>query len=276
MSIRSSKITVCIPVYNAAKTISRCLESVVKQNFDNFEIVISDNNSVDDSFRICNSYKKKYKRIKLYKQKQKLSVFDNFKFLLKKAKGKYIMWIASHHQISKNFLLINSKNLDNNNNLVASMGVDYFLNNKKKEIQKQKFSFENDSYNNIKLFFSRCWRTHGLFYSLIRRENLIKSSKFLKPYLASDWIFMLSLINNGKVHREKKTFIILGREGLSSKKKLKQHIKKEYMSLLPYYHFNKNFIKIINSTRINMYKKIILLTHSLLLNFRYLVSILRR
>ena len=59
MSIRSSKITVCIPVYNAAKTISRCLESVVKQNFDNFEIVISDNNSVDDSFRICNSYKKK-------------------------------------------------------------------------------------------------------------------------------------------------------------------------------------------------------------------------
>ena len=48
------------------------------------------------------------------------------------------------------------------------------------------------------------------------------------------------------------------------------------MSLLPYYHFNKNFIKIINSTRINMYKKIILLTHSLLLNFRYLVSILRR
>ena len=61
MSIRSSKITVCIPVYNAAKTISRCLESVVKQNFDNFEIVISDNNSVDDSFRICNSYKKNTK-----------------------------------------------------------------------------------------------------------------------------------------------------------------------------------------------------------------------
>ena len=156
MSIRSSKITVCIPVYNAAKTISRCLDSVVKQNFNNFEIVISDNNSKDDSFRICNSYKKKYKRIKLYKQKQKLSVFDNFKFLLKKAKGKYIMWIASHHQISKNFLSRNSKNLDNNNNLVASMGVDYFVNNKKKEIQKQKFSFENDSYNNIKLFFSKC------------------------------------------------------------------------------------------------------------------------
>ena len=118
------------------------------------------------------------------------------------------MWIASHHQISKIFVK-KFKNLDNNNNLVASMGVDYFVNNKKK-IQKQKFSFENDSYNNIKLFFSKCWRTHGLFYSLIRRENLIKSSKFLKPYLASDWIFMLSLINNGKVQREK-NLIILGR-----------------------------------------------------------------
>ena len=96
---------------------------------------------------------------------------------------------------------------------------------KKKEIQKQKFSFENDSYNNIKLFFSKCWRTHGLFYSLIRRENLIKSSKFLKPYLASDWIFMLSLINNGKVHREKNLYYF-GKEGLSSKKKTKATYKK--------------------------------------------------
>ena len=60
-------------------------------------------------------------------------MFNNFKFLLKKAKGKYIMWIASHHQISKNFLLKNSINLDNNSDLVASMGVDYFVNNKKKK-----------------------------------------------------------------------------------------------------------------------------------------------
>ena len=75
MSIRSSKITVCIPVYNAEKTISRCLKSVVRQNFDNFEIVISDNNSLDNSFHICNSYKKKYKRIKLFKQKKKTICF---------------------------------------------------------------------------------------------------------------------------------------------------------------------------------------------------------
>ena len=41
------KISVCVPVYNAAKTISRCLESVVKQNFHDYEIIISDNNSTD-------------------------------------------------------------------------------------------------------------------------------------------------------------------------------------------------------------------------------------
>tara|TARA_B100000886_G_scaffold328855_1_gene277634 strand:+ start:13395 stop:14225 length:831 start_codon:yes stop_codon:yes gene_type:complete len=276
MSIRNSKISVCIPVYNGAKTISRCLESVITQNFKNFEIIISDNNSLDNSFNICNSYKKKHKRIKLYKQKKKISVFNNFKFLLKKAKGKYIMWIASHHQISKNFLLKNSINLDNNIDLVASMGVDYFVDNKKKEIHKQTFSFENDSYKNIKVFLRNCWRTHGLFYSLIRKEKLVKSSKYLKPYLASDWIFMLSLINNGKVCREKKAFIILGRDGTSSKKQLKHYIKKNYVSFLPYYYFNKNFIKIINSSNINMYEKFILLCQSLFLNLRYIVSTLRK
>ena len=276
MSIRNSKVSICIPVYNAAKTMSRCLESVVKQNFDDYEIIISDNNSTDNSFNICNFYNKKYKRIKLFKQKKKIPVYSNFKFLLKKAKGKYIMWIASHHQISKNFLLNNSKNLDNNHDFVASMGIDYFIKNKKKEIHKQKFGFQNNSYNNIKLFLKKCWRTHGLFYSLIRRENLFKSSKFLKPYLASDWIFMLSLINNGKVYREKKAFIILGKEGASTQKKLKLYIKRKYLSFLPYYHFNKNFIKIINSSNINLYEKIVLFSKSLMLNLRYIASTLRK
>ena len=270
------KISVCVPVYNAAKTISRCLESVVKQNFHDYEIIISDNNSTDNSFNICNLYNKKYKKIKLFKQKKKLPIYSNFKFLLKKAKGKYIMWIASHHQISKNFLLNNSKNLDNNHDLVASMGIDYFINNKKNEIHKQKFGFENNSYKNIKVFLKNCWRTHGLFYSLIRRENVFKSSKFLKPYIASDWIFMLSLINNGKVCREKKAFIILGKEGASTQKKLKSYIGVKYLSFLPFYYFNKNFIQIINMSNINIYEKIMLLSQTLLLDLKYLASKLRK
>ena len=46
------EISVIIPVYNAEKWISRCLESIIKQTFKNFEVIIVNDASQDKSFEI--------------------------------------------------------------------------------------------------------------------------------------------------------------------------------------------------------------------------------
>ena len=187
------------------------------------------------------------------------------------------MWLASHHKISKNFLLNNSKNLDKNSDFVASMGLDYFKGDSFNQKNKQKFSFEHNVYKNIRIFFKYCWKTHGLFYSLIRKDVLINASKSLKSYLAADWMFMINLIAKGKVCRTKDTYIVLGKEGNSSKKNLSVYVDKKYYSILPYFYFNKNFYKFINkSNKLNFFQKYILSFLSLCLNIRYLISIIRK
>lgn len=274
MKNADSKISVCIPVYNGEKTISKNLNSLICQNYKNFEILISDNKSTDKTLKICKTFKKIDRRIKIYNQKKKIPVFQNFKFLIKKSKGNYVMWLASHHKLSKNFLKENYKILSKNKEFVASMGIDYFgafYSHK----DKKKFNLQHELYNNLIIFFRYCWRSHGIFYSLIRKNYLVKILSSLNHYLASDWIFMINLIFQGKISRSLNTYLILGREGNSSKKKF-DYVNKKFKSIIPLYYFTKYFYKLINKNKqLTFFQKKKLLLAALYLNIRYLISIVK-
>lgn len=65
------KVSVIIPVYNAEKTISACIESVLSQTFKNFELILIDDGSDDDSKMACRNYVERDYRVKLYCQENK-------------------------------------------------------------------------------------------------------------------------------------------------------------------------------------------------------------
>lgn len=269
-------ISVCVPVFNGEKSISRNIKSLINQEFKNFEILISNNKSTDKTLKICKNFKQKDNRIKIFNQKKKLLVFQNFKFLIKKSRGAYVMWLASHHKISKNFLGENYKVLKKNKNFVASMGLDYFEKYKNFK-DKKRFSFTGDVYQNLKVFFDNCWRTHGLFYSLIRKDVVLKIVPSLKHYLASDWIFMIHLIFQGKISRTLNSSLLLGDEGNSSQKKKPNYISKKFKSFFPLYFFNKYFLKLMNkNSKFTIIQKLNLQFILLTLHLRYLISIYKK
>lgn len=49
----SQKITIIVPVYNAAKRLANCLNSIVNQSFANFECILINDGSTDNSLEIC-------------------------------------------------------------------------------------------------------------------------------------------------------------------------------------------------------------------------------
>ena len=63
--------------------------------------------------------------------------------------------------------------------------------------------------------------------------GITNASKSFKPYLAADWMFMINLIAKGKVYRTKDTYIVLGKEGNSSKKNPSVYVDKKYYKLMP-------------------------------------------
>ena len=84
-------VSIGIPVYNAEKTLHQSLESITKQSYKNIEIIVSDNNSKDNTYKICEKFSKIDKRVKLFKQSRNINSIKNLIFVYKKSKGNFFM-----------------------------------------------------------------------------------------------------------------------------------------------------------------------------------------
>ena len=85
-------ISVCIPAYNASKTIKQTIDSVLAQTLKNFELVITDDSSKDDTVDIIKSIKDR--RIKLFTNKIQLGAGRNFEKCKNRAKTEIIFYLA--------------------------------------------------------------------------------------------------------------------------------------------------------------------------------------
>lgn len=87
-------VSIGLPTYNRGYYLGGALNSLLSQTHANFELIISDNVSTDDTQKICEEYAKKDERIKYFRQNKNIGVFKNFKFVLQQAKGGYFMWAS--------------------------------------------------------------------------------------------------------------------------------------------------------------------------------------
>ena len=84
-----------IPIYNSEKYLFECINSVIEQQFDNFEIILVDDFSTDQSIKIAKSFLKKNKNIKIIRNKKNEGVSVCRNKGIKIAKGKYIIFVDS-------------------------------------------------------------------------------------------------------------------------------------------------------------------------------------
>ena len=92
-------VSIIVPVYNAQKTVSRCIESIINQEFEDFELWLIDDGSQDDSGRICDEYAAQDHRIKVI-HKENSGVSDSRNTALELVKGEYIQFLDSDDWIT--------------------------------------------------------------------------------------------------------------------------------------------------------------------------------
>lgn len=100
-----SKVSIVVPVYNVEQYLEPCFESIRCQSYEDFEVVIVDDGSVDSSSVICERYSQKDNRFKFYKKDNGgLSSARNYG--IKKSIGEYIIFLDSDdYWISEDFML---------------------------------------------------------------------------------------------------------------------------------------------------------------------------
>lgn len=101
------KFSIIVPVYNVEKYIKDCLDSILNQSYDNFEVIVVNDGSTDKSKEIIEQYKDK--RIKLYNKKN-TGVADTRNFGINQCTGEYFIFVDSDDTINKD-LLVTLKNV---------------------------------------------------------------------------------------------------------------------------------------------------------------------
>lgn len=100
--MENSLVSIVVPVYNVELYIRKCIESILKQTYQNFELILVDDGSTDKSMLIIEKYIND-KRIKVFNKKNG-GLSDARNFGIDRANGKYITFIDSDDEITNKYL----------------------------------------------------------------------------------------------------------------------------------------------------------------------------
>lgn len=108
-------LSVIVPVYNAQKFIRQTIDSVLSQTYSEFELILVDDCSTDNSYDILCEYIEKDSRVKVYKNEKNMGVSYTRNFAVDKAQGEFVALIDSDDMWEQNKLKIQMQAISDNN-----------------------------------------------------------------------------------------------------------------------------------------------------------------
>lgn len=108
------KLSVILPTYNGSKYIKDAIESILMQDFDNFELIIINDCSSDNTLEIIEQYAKKDSRIRVFSNSENLKLPKSLNFGFSKATGEYFTWTSDDNIFKQGALKFMVEYLDKN------------------------------------------------------------------------------------------------------------------------------------------------------------------
>ena len=200
----NNKVSVIVPIYNAERTIKKCLDSIISQNYTNLEIILINDGSKDKSLEIIKDYATKDKRIKVI-NKNNTGVSDTRNIGIKETTGNYLLFVDSDDYIDNNTINYLVEEIEKYN--VDIIRYNGYIENKKGKMaviefpvsNKKILSSENNKNEIIELINHpiksiRCY-SPLLF---LKNENIIPFNKELS-YLEDKVFYLENFLNNKKI-----------------------------------------------------------------------------
>ena len=188
------KFSIIIPVYNVEKYIKKCLESITNQTYSNFEAIIVNDGTKDNSQNIIDEFCKKDSRFKSY-IKENGGLSDARNYGVKHATGDYIIFVDSDDYIEKNLLL-------NLNNIIEQDKIDIIRYNLNVVDEEGNLIKKNDNIKQtgdfIKNILSNRFVEPAWLYAYNKNFYLKNKFSFPKGKIHEDFYLTLLILDKAK------------------------------------------------------------------------------
>jgi glycosyltransferase involved in cell wall biosynthesis len=187
-------VSIGMPVYNGERFIRHALDSLLAQDYAKFELIISDNASMDGTQEICMEYAARDKRVRYYPSRVNMGAAWNANRVFELSSGEYFMLAGCHDLWARSFISKCVGILNHRTSVVLCYPLADWIDINGEFMEKMPCGPDTCGLNRV----SRCnvvlWGTQYAYpiYGLIR-ANALKKAKFFGRVIGSDVIMLFEL-----------------------------------------------------------------------------------
>lgn len=113
-------VSIGVPVFNSEHHVTELLSSLINQSYKNVEIIVFDNASTDDTYRVCKEFSTKHPQVRVFQNDTNSGPTENFNKVFSFARGEYFMWAAADDLFDPGYVQVCVEELDGNKELVLA------------------------------------------------------------------------------------------------------------------------------------------------------------
>jgi glycosyltransferase involved in cell wall biosynthesis len=197
-----------MPVFNGDRYIEIALDSLLAETFSDFEIVISDNASTDNTEAICPSYMPRDSRIRYSRNEENLGPPENFTKVFRLSRGEYFKWAAADDVCEPEFLHRTVDALDSHKSIVLAwvrtLGLNevgvvrpHYPSNQLSDLNSETSTYSPDPMVRFRRVVRNIWWVDPPFFGPIRASTL-SSTRLLRNHPSSDQLLLCDMVLQGR------------------------------------------------------------------------------
>lgn len=190
-----------MPLYNAERYVREALDALLAQDYENFELIISDNASTDETERICREYAARDPRVRYHRAERNMGAVWNFRRVFELSRGEYFMWAAFDDLRAPQYLSRCVAALESRPEAVMCVTGIRIIDQDGREVCEEDFprgiSMSGREVSERVRAISRSLYWYD-FYGLMRRE-VVASTRLPQPHWGFDVILMMEMCLRGEV-----------------------------------------------------------------------------
>jgi glycosyltransferase involved in cell wall biosynthesis len=197
-------LSIGLAVRNSQNVIRRCIDSILSQDFTDFELVVCDNVSDDGTVGTLEEYAPADRRIKLHTNQVNIGSHENMKRVLEISRGRYFRWISDDDWLEPKCLSTCIRALENRPDAIGVTNW-YTVHTADGPSRYEEYRGEYPTspdpaqrFQRMLWFFHAGDAKYDPMYGVYRRDSLMRA-RFARPSERTDWLFCAELALLGPI-----------------------------------------------------------------------------